>query len=1417
MMTMNNTAEKRRRKRWESSSDRAYPAESKNNDNDDSSEAMEEVLQAKMMAPLLREPQDIDDDDPDEEQPAGDQDSQSVATSTNSPIEEVDGAVILVVENGPFDSQKEVIRNRLFRSELQDDNDGTCSDASTAIQDPQTHATDPETPPPGSNQSSRHSSSSSSRSPLLLVNQHQPREQPGATTSVPSMPLFLGTRTQTTPLRRPKITSQRSRSDSLPEAASSSQSKPLSFSNPFTSYSPGLRSASISRRKEIMGMNILTYMHPQESFDDHDNTVRTNHDANDQQHQTPLVDDPGGGASSVATENSEELLEVAAQRIRTDLLQSEMSELAREAERAAENGYDSFAAQPCAFQDDMGTSTQRRKARPELMRRVQSEGAAMHTTTTSSYTSALGSTTTKLRVVELRDVNEVFPSFRQFHTHLRTHFFRCNVSQEELLFDEPKEDGATKQGEGSEQHQQQPSMTTLSTPLPDRSAMLLCKNHTTAADAAAALLPMCANETTATPLPPSDRKCRSQSDASVEGSSVSSKKNDFLSFNFGKWVKGKHSSSNCDRNTNDKSSQEHDEEIMPNDSEDFAFDGYVGDLLSGHLAAGGPPILRPKINIPPGLESLHLSVSATSRLLPKRQQSNPFRDQSYAEWEHKVETQSSHSEPTNVVVEPVRSSSQLGKLHHVQSLPIRLESVEPRALFDNSQFDSDDEEDEDGEKGEDGDSIAALVRPQPTKAASPTRRPVHEIVEQSNNSLVEDESLLREVLTSDAVKALGRTESLRTTESCGDDEGTIHNPIKAGNPDFVTPVHLRTIRGSRTSDFADAGLLLPSNSLAEDSPLRMSKTACYGYQHDRLQQPVLETVLDVSDSLNVSESNHERSTIALPDFMEQVVVNEENIWKDAPAIERAMSTPSPSPVELPVRSPKSDPCGAQSMTLEAAVALNIRSTMTFPFSSAINPPYLPDFSTKVVEKDGLDADDDSAPRTPPTSSLREKCDSFKVVSTPDNDILLPISTPKALRSSPFKFDLPSKSAGSKSLPRSPVTSRSDYIESFLAERFDAQQETTPLQGNVSEPKKCQNESLNTTKNILVPDTPELDISNNCGFLSLSPAPSHESDNDLSKNGHDGKKMSSSRRLRKSTSTGALFDRETSCKDNPGKSIRAAMNMISSLSPKSGPSQRQRALYVRTKENDAFMNNFLYCSRPVDGTDAVAREALCSEPCTEAKTACGEMGSAYCCTSFIERALMMGRLFPTGRHAASNRHLLKLSDSGIRSSHRIDPESWFDMADDRFGCGFDPIWTCTGRNVANPSVNLSFQAPSLKKSNHGRSKHSSKGELVDEAENDPTDEEEDDFDEKKWDGIGLYDIDDEMGVSQRSTERSRRAHHLSFVLDESESSTNFANDADHPHHVLSDRQFQLMYGLSRGSFEAKAKADHRFSTTMETHP
>ena len=158
------------------------------------------------------------------------------------------------------------------------------------------------------------------------------------------------------------------------------------------------------------------------------------------------VDDDGDSDDNDddgAEENSVTALEGWAQAIRLELRQNELLQVAREAERAAESGAEAFAGRFSTYgRDDAALGSA--LPRPGLVPRSQtvSEGIRIRR---EHYFSAgglrRGSTGANhpprgLGVMELRDVDEVFPSFRHFHKHLRTHLARSGVHEQSLAFRE---------------------------------------------------------------------------------------------------------------------------------------------------------------------------------------------------------------------------------------------------------------------------------------------------------------------------------------------------------------------------------------------------------------------------------------------------------------------------------------------------------------------------------------------------------------------------------------------------------------------------------------------------------------------------------------------------------------------------------------------------------------------------------------------------------------------------------------------------------------------------------------------------------------------------------------------------------------------------------------------------------------------
>lgn len=113
-------------------------------------------------------------------------------------------------------------------------------------------------------------------------------------------------------------------------------------------------------------------------------------------------------------------LEKMALKIRSDIRQYEMSELAQEAERAANAGQESFYGRASTFGSD--TNSPKRPGADE-----SNPGTMSHKTSVEN---------TKIKVLSLRDISEVIPSWGELHSHLRTHLHRRKVHEKSLVFSE---------------------------------------------------------------------------------------------------------------------------------------------------------------------------------------------------------------------------------------------------------------------------------------------------------------------------------------------------------------------------------------------------------------------------------------------------------------------------------------------------------------------------------------------------------------------------------------------------------------------------------------------------------------------------------------------------------------------------------------------------------------------------------------------------------------------------------------------------------------------------------------------------------------------------------------------------------------------------------------------------------------------
>lgn len=227
----------------------------------------------------------------------------------------------------------------------------------------------------------------------------------------------------------------------------------------------------------------------------------------------------------------------------------------------------------------------------------------------------------------------------------------------------------------------------------------------------------------------------------------------------------------------------------------------------------------------------------------------------------------------------------------------------------------------------------------------------------------------------------------------------------------------------------------------------------------------------------------------------------------------------------------------------------------------------------------------------------------------------------------------------------------------------------------------------------------------CNCLTLSPASSLDSNDSFHVAGNDEKKGQSRHSLRKSTSASHLqantenplwntcVSERTGRKGEKGeevarKSFRAAMDIIATLSPnKRLFAKKGSTIYVNAVANDDFLHNYMYCSKPKDPADQ-PDAAMCAEPCQDTTTICGDLHMDMCCVSALaDTALMLGP-----RRTSTSSQLLSLSRE--TSYSKLEPESWFDMANERFDGVLEQL--VGSANHHGSQWNISFQAPSLKK-------------------------------------------------------------------------------------------------------------------------
>jgi hypothetical protein len=305
-------------------------------------------------------------------------------------------------------------------------------------------------------------------------------------------------------------------------------------------------------------------------------------------------------------------------------------------------------------------------------------------------------------------------------------------------------------------------------------------------------------------------------------------------------------------------------------------------------------------------------------------------------------------------------------------------------------------------------------------------------------------------------------------------------------------------------------------------------------------------------------------------------------------------------------------------------------------------------------------------------------------------------------------------------------------------------------------------------------TPQQD----CNCLTLSPASSLESTSsltattDLDKSNRSKASHRSQRSLPKSTSADNLQGQleqsiwnpcvsegglalDGKDKSAPREPFRAAMDMIATLSPNHQMFLRKRStLYVRPEVNDDFLHNYLYCSKPKDET-IQDDNVVCAEPCQDSNVMCGDLHMDMCCVSstLADSALRLGP-----RKTSLSNSLLSLSRE--TSYSKLEPESWFDLANEHFDGVLEQL--VGSANHHGSQWNVSFQAPGLKK-NPGSSMKPPPVDLTTaSAAHAP---------------LETGDTDIDYSIPQPLFEA--------------------------PQETLSDTQFQLIYGMSREAFAAAA--------------
>ena len=1283
-------------------------------DDDDASQAMEEQLRKMMNRPLMDDcnpVKKIDDDDEDDENDIHMTKSLDISNLSRnegvdhiSPVDEWNDISLIVFQDDSIESidirhvvvvqQDDTVsllkhntttahdvslhkghqnHNKRIRNQCEAaTNDCSSSSEGTSDEHQNSDHTCPETPPtPLSFESVDHFISTSSSLMISVHERLQPQQQPlNHHDSDSDVQQHHNTPTNDdTVSNASSIHPLPTLSNSEPFDPPTMRSTSMAY-NPITSHSPRRKSRS-RRQRATMGMSLFSCLDgaSDDVFSDSDQ-VR-NRSVFRQRSHIPIGDeddnDDDGVTAAVSACDSEEALEYAAQIIRSQLLQNEMLDLAAEAEQAADSGMDRFTRHPVAgvVQDDLIRTTAttntvhnnsfQRKLSIQAMRRSLSEGSYVpqqprrlseRNKSTTNFVSnifpdsMISSSSNHINIMTtissaknqfaLRDVKEVFPAFQSFHTHLRTHLSRGDISATQLSFQEEgasdeRNSTATTVGEvdGRTYHIHRS---------PTRHMDPFCKSDDSPLGSVFSL-PLCSNETTSTPLTTNRKLVGDHSQAQLPfpiGATVPVNK--FLqNFNFvDQWSNAitSHCRSNANRMLVEAPlSMCHDDD-QPND------DSHIVNLLSVQVMSSDKVRQVPrKLDILPDLEYDYLAhvlrkpmATSTIRLQPKIG--------------HRLISQ----DTMNDVVSFTESSS--------TSYNLAYSINDPKALFDETEYDSD-EDCGNSLIGVDREVLRINSAPEPNS---------------SLNSLLDDPALIW-------TPTIGNKSIYHSKYSAAIVESGMVAailPPPPSIPDFVTPARLRKIRGSVRRAASQSSVDTVVDAIAASLTLPMSATTS---SQQYLKNSNQNAVNNMKEMCNKHDENEQ-------------------------------------PVEIDEKNSK----------LSDIYAIQV----------------IPENDLSTIQNESRCSDKDEIFN----SSLTVLDLSHKI----HEEILV---NPNICWTNNATLD------------ESRVASKSDPV--VIAWLND-----TPF---LKSSKSCRSLDGLITK---VPSH------HDCGCLSLSPASSTCSDDDIrgSERAADGNDIftSSTASLRKVLSSGAINDyqswdaflerfhsnspvnaTENSVSSSPKQknSIRDAMSILSSkLSPnrmnncaaqeKAMKEQQLRALRDQIKENDEFMNNFLYCSKPLDDlhdditmtnmdvdgaavskTDRTASSFLCLD---DNMMSCGESDNGYCCNYFFDGALTMGNIilpssFSTRRRPSHNPIGTVATHQRVRSfinlgggapalrresyqsenTNHHNSSSWLDLANELDGA-FD-TWVLGGTSQTRISnleesetclSHVSFQPPTLKK-------------------------------------------------------------------------------------------------------------------------